>query len=348
MNYQTLPSKLYPVFRSLLFCLPPELAHHLSLRMLRLTHRQGKPHWMGQAPVSDPVTVCGLTFPNRVGMAAGLDKNGDYIDALGSLGFGFLELGTVTPRPQSGNPPPRLFRLPRQRAIINRMGFNNRGADHLVSQVGHCHYNGVIGLNIGKNFDTPIEQAADDYEICLRKVYAVADYVAVNISSPNTSQLRTLQGGGELERLLARLKKVQTELSGPSGETKPLLVKIAPDLDVAGIDHIAKTVMRTGIDGVIATNTTLSREGVESARHGKEAGGLSGQPLKSASTTVIKTLRNCLRPDIPIIGVGGIFSAADAQEKRDAGADLVQIYSGFIYRGPALVHQIASRLAQKG
>lgn len=334
----------YPILRTALFCMGPELAHELSLKALQLTTRPGKPHILAKPAPVDPVTVMGLPFPNRIGLAAGLDKNGDFIDALGSLGFGFLELGTVTPLPQPGNPRPRLFRLPRHKAIINRMGFNNKGVEHLVQQVKKSCYQGILGLNIGKNFDTPIERAVDDYVSCMRAVYSVADYIAINISSPNTSNLRTLQSGGELERLLSSLKKCQGELIAEVGESKPIAVKIAPDLELSEIEHVAKVVERTGIDAVIATNTTISRQGVEHDKHGKELGGLSGAPLTEASTRVIAALRGFLRSEIPIIGVGGIMSAEDAAAKIKAGASLIQIYSGFIYRGPALIQEIQEKI----
>jgi dihydroorotate dehydrogenase len=286
----------------------------------------------------------GLTFPNPVGLAAGLDKNGDYIDALAALGFGFIEIGTVTPRPQPGNPKPRLFRIPEASAIINRMGFNNLGVDHLVRNVQGMRYRGILGINIGKNFDTPIERATDDYLSCLTKVYPHASYVTVNISSPNTKNLRQLQQSDELGQLLGALKAEQTRLADLHGKYVPLALKIAPDLDTEQVIAIADLLRAHRIDAVIATNTTLSRQGVENLPHGAEAGGLSGAPVRLQSTTVVKQLSIALQGELPIIGVGGILSGLDAQEKIKAGASLVQIYSGLIYRGPELITEICREL----
>jgi dihydroorotate dehydrogenase len=288
----------------------------------------------------------GLDFPNPVGMAAGLDKDGEHIDALAALGFGFIEIGTVTPRPQPGNPKPRLFRLPQAEAIINRMGFNNQGIDRLLANVRQADYRGILGINIGKNFDTPVENAAEDYLVCLRKAYRYAGYIAVNISSPNTPHLRQLQNAEELSELLYLLKLNQQKLADEHGKYTPLAVKIAPDLEPAQIDAIAALLMKHQVDGVIATNTTLSRSGIETLRHGDEVGGMSGAPLRQRGTAVIRRLHAALQGALPIIGVGGIMSAADAKEKMEAGASLIQIYSGLIYGGPALVGEIAQTLCR--
>jgi dihydroorotate dehydrogenase len=286
-------------------------------------------HLMGISRVEAPRTVMGINFPNPIGLAAGLDKNGDYIDALAALGFGFIEVGTVTPRPQAGNPKPRLFRLPQARAIINRMGFNNEGVDYLVANVRRARYRGILGINIGKNFDTPVERAVDDYLIGLRKVYAHAGYVAVNISSPNTPNLRRLQ---EHDALLALLRAV----------------KIAPDLGAEAVGDIAAIIREQRVDAVIATNTTLTRDGVTHLPHGEESGGLSGAPLTQRATEVVRQLYGILRDDVPIIAVGGIMSAADAVARMRAGAKLLQLYSGFIYRGPGLIREAAEALRQLG
>jgi dihydroorotate dehydrogenase len=286
----------------------------------------------------------GMQFPNPVGLAAGLDKNGTYIDALSSLGFGFIEIGTVTPRPQPGNPEPRLFRVPQAKGIINRMGFNNDGVDALIQNVRSAEFKGILGINIGKNFDTPLENAADDYLICLRKVYAYASYIAVNISSPNTKNLRQLQEKSALENLLLALKQEQKKLADMHGKYTPVALKIAPDLEPEQVVEIAELLLKHQVDGVIATNTTLSRVGVEGLPHAAEAGGLSGAPVRERSTGVIRQLSKLLGDAIPIIGVGGILSGQDALEKMNAGASLVQLYSGLIYRGPALVTEVASAL----
>ena len=338
---------MYPLFRPLLFSLDPETAHHATLDALQAAHKLCLTSLCSKRPAADPRTAMGLTFHNPVGLAAGLDKNGEYIDALAALGFGFIEIGTVTPRPQPGNPRPRLFRLPEANAIINRMGFNNHGVDALIENVKRAKYRGVLGINIGKNADTPIERAADDYLIGLRKVYIHASYVAVNISSPNTKNLRQLQGGDELNALLAQLKAEQENLAGLHGKYVPLALKIAPDLDQEQIQQIAALLLRHRIDGVIATNTTLSREGVEHLPHANEAGGLSGAPVRGKSTAVIRELAAALQNELPIIGVGGILSGADALEKIQAGAALVQIYSGLIYRGPELVGEAINALRIK-
>jgi dihydroorotate dehydrogenase len=326
----------YNLFRPALFALDPETAHDATLTSLNTAHCLGLSRLIPK-PQDEPRSLMGITFPNPVGLAAGLDKNGDCINGLAALGFGFIEIGTITPRPQPGNPRPRLFRLPAAKAIINRMGFNNHGVDTLVANVERANFKGVLGINIGKNADTPIENAADDYLICLRKVYAHASYVTVNISSPNTKNLRQLQSGNELDALLTQLKSEQDKLAQQHGKYVPLTLKIAPDLDTEQIKQIASLLIKHRIDGVIATNTTLSREGVEGLIHANETGGLSGAPVKEKSTGVIRALSTELGLALPIIGVGGILSGTDAIEKVHAGASLVQIYSGLIYRGQSLV-----------
>ncbi|MDP2823873.1 MAG: quinone-dependent dihydroorotate dehydrogenase [Sulfuritalea sp.] len=325
----------YALIRPFLFALDAEHAHELTLSLLAIGASLG----LGDSTTTsdNPVEVMGLHFPNRVGLAAGLDKNGTAIDGLGRLGFGFLEVGTVTPRPQPGNPRPRLFRLPEHQAIINRMGFNNAGIDALLERLAQVRYRGILGINIGKNFDTPIEHAVDDYLICLDKAYRQASYITVNISSPNTKNLRQLQGASELDALLGALKSRQTTLADRHGKYVPLALKIAPDLDSGQIVNIADALRRHRIDAVIATNTTLSREGVETSPLAAEAGGLSGSPLFEKSTAVIRDLAHALADELPIIAAGGITSGARARAKIDAGAALVQIYSGLIYRGPPLV-----------
>ncbi len=337
---------MFQLLRPALFALDPETAHHATLDALRTAHCLGTLPFVVKRPADDPRTVMGLNFPNPVGLAAGLDKNGGYIDPLAALGFGFIEIGTVTPRPQPGNPKPRLFRLPQAQGIINRMGFNNDGVDALVENVKRAKFNGILGINIGKNADTPIEKAADDYLIGLRKVYAYASYVAINISSPNTKNLRQLQGGDELDALLAQLKAEQEKLAQQHGKYVPLAVKIAPDLDSEQIRQIASLLVKHRIDGVIATNTTLSRAGVENLPHGNEAGGLSGAPVREKSTAVIRQPAAELQGALPIIGVGGILKGTDALEKIQAGAALVQFYSGMIYRGWELVAESAAAIRQ--
>jgi dihydroorotate dehydrogenase len=335
---------MYSLFNPLLFKLEPETAHHAALDALQKAHRCGALSLFAPRIADDPRTVMGLTFPNPVGLAAGLDKDGAYIDALAALGFGFIEIGTVTPRPQPGNPRPRLFRLPEARAIINRLGFNNHGVDALIENVKRARFKGILGINIGKNADTPIERAADDYLVCLRKAYTHASYITVNISSPNTQNLRQLQGSDELASLLAQLKEEQARLADLHGKYVPLAIKIAPDLDSAQIRQIAALLQQYRIDGVIATNTTLSRVGVMHLPHGKETGGLSGAPVRDKSTAVIRELAAALNGALPIIGVGGILNGEDAREKIQAGASLVQIYSGMIYRGPELIAEAAAAL----
>ena len=341
---------LYALARPLLFSLDPEAAHRLTLPLLRRAASAGLMHMLKQ-PAPDPRVVMGLTFANPVGLAAGLDKDGAYIDGLAALGFGFLEIGTVTPRPQPGNPLPRMFRLPAAHALINRMGFNNGGVDAFVANVQasafHQSRRGILGLNIGKNAATPIENAVDDYLLCLDKVYPFADYVTVNISSPNTSNLRQLQGAAELDGLLSQLKDRQLRLADRHMRYVPIALKIAPDLDGDQIRVIGDALLRHKMDGVIATNTTTAREAVAGMRHGDETGGLSGAPVAAASTAVIRALKAHLGDAVPIIGVGGILGAADAQEKMRAGASLIQLYTGLIYRGPALVAECAAALKNR-
>jgi len=334
---------MYSLARSLLFRFDAETAHGMALSALDLAGRLGLASRLGGGRIDDPVEVMGLRFPNRVGLAAGLDKNADHLDALGALGFGFVEVGTVTPRPQDGNPKPRMFRLPEAGAIINRMGFNNAGVDHLVARVQASRYDGVIGINIGKNLTTPVEQAVDDYLTCLGKVHAHAHYIAVNISSPNTPGLRNLQFGEHLDALLGALREEGRRLDRQTGRRVPLAVKIAPDMSVDEVGLVAGALEANAIDAVIATNTTVSREAVAGFAHGDEQGGLSGRPVLEPSNTVIRELRRRL-PDMPIIGVGGIDSGEAALGKVAAGADLVQLYSGFIYRGPALVGECSRAL----
>jgi dihydroorotate dehydrogenase len=339
---------MYSFFRDLLFRLDPETAHEFSMDMLGAAERLQLLGVFASKIPSNPVQVMGLTFPNPIGLAAGLDKNGDYFNALGELGFGFVEIGTITPKPQPGNPRPRLFRIPEQQAIINRMGFNNKGVDHLVSQANKRRYKGILGINIGKNAVTPVENAVDDYLIGLRKVYAQADYITVNISSPNTPGLRDLQFGDSLNALLQRLKAEQLALQAAQGRYVPMAVKIAPDMDDEAIKQVADILQAQGMDGVIATNTTIGREGVEAYTTSQEAGGLSGLPVRDKSTRVIEALHSHVGDKLPIIGVGGILDGESAAAKIKAGASLVQVYSGFIYRGPALVAEAAAAIAALG
>jgi dihydroorotate dehydrogenase len=334
----------YPLVRHFLFKLDPEVVHELTIHQLA---------WMGGTPLevffrnklpSRPIEVMGLKFDNPVGLAAGLDKDGDAIDAFGAMGFGFIEVGTVTPRPQSGNDKPRIFRVIPAQGIINRMGFNNKGVDNLIENVKKSHYKGILGINIGKNKDTPIENGKDDYLICMDKVYDYAGYIAVNISSPNTPNLRQLQYGEAFDDLLNSLKKRQKELAEKHKKYVPLAVKIAPDLSPEELKQVAEALLRHKIDGVIATNTTLDREMIHDMPHAAETGGLSGRPLQNKSTEIIRQLHEYLKGQIPIIGVGGIDSAMAAREKMQAGAELVQIYSGFIYNGPDLVKNIVNNI----
>jgi dihydroorotate dehydrogenase len=335
---------MYSLLKPLLFRMDAERAHHLTLDSLQAAYRLGLKGVLSNLPACRTRRVMGLDFPNPVGLAAGLDKNGAYIDALAALGFGFIEVGTVTPRPQPGNPLPRLFRIPEAQAIVNRFGFNNEGVDALVENVKRSRYRGILGINIGKNFDTPNERAVDDYLICLRKVYAHASYVTVNISSPNTKNLRQLQEKEALENLLSTLKAEQEKLAEQYGRYVPVVLKIAPDLTTEQVIEIADLLLQYHFDGVIATNTTLSREGVEGLGNAEETGGLSGAPVRTKATAVVKQLSLALRGEVPIIGVGGILSGLDAEEKIKAGASLVQVYSGLIYRGPALIKEACAAL----
>lgn len=335
---------LYPLLRPLLFSLDPETAHEVTLKLLNAAHVSGLSRLFYPEVGHKPVNVMGLNFKNPVGLAAGLDKNGDYINALAALGFGFVEIGTVTPRPQPGNPKPRLFRLPEHQAIINRMGFNNLGIEHLLSRVKQSAYSGILGINIGKNFDTPIENAADDYLIGLRKAYTSASYITINISSPNTKNLRQLQQGDEIKSLISALKEEQLKLQQQHGKYVPLALKIAPDLSDDEISHIARLLLEFEIDGVIATNTTIARDMIADHPLAHETGGLSGAPVKEKSTFVVRGLAAELNGKIPIIAAGGILTAEDAQEKLKAGASLVQVYSGLIYRGPQLIADIVRSL----
>lgn len=330
----------YQLFRPLLFLFSAESSHHLTLNILKLSSKLGLLKLSTKKINSTSTHVMGIEFPNQVGLAAGLDKNGDYLIALSQLGFGFVEIGTITPRPQVGNPSPRLFRLPKAKAIINRMGFNNLGIAHLLQQVKQVRdsgHKGIIGINIGKNFDTPVANAVDDYLICLQDAYLFADYITINISSPNTPDLRTLQYGDELNALLSALKQSQLKLAKKYNHYVPLAVKVAPDLSVTEVKFIAETLLKNKIDGLIATNTTLSRDAVQGLQYADEAGGLSGDPVRDSSTEIIRQFSQILGNNIPIIGVGGIACGADAVDKIKAGAKLVQVFSGLIYQGPTLV-----------
>lgn len=339
---------MYSLLRSILFMMDGEKSHHLSLNSLNTLHKLKLSGLLAKPMVEDPVTVMGIEFPNRVGLAAGLDKNGQYVDALGQLGFGFVEVGTVTPRAQDGNPKPRLFRIKEAEAIINRMGFNNDGVDQLLENVSNIDYgrknNGVLGINIDKNLTTPVEKAVDDYLIGMQKIYSRADYMVVNISSPNTPGLRDLQFGENLKILLDNLKNQQAKLHQEHGFYKPLAIKIAPDLDSNDINELGETFVEFELDGIIATNTTFDRSKVEGMQNADEQGGLSGKPLADKSTQVIKQLVTAMDNKIPVIGVGGITDGQTAVDKIQAGAAMVQIYSGFIYHGPALVHEAASAI----
>jgi dihydroorotate dehydrogenase len=334
---------IYSLARSALFALDPELAHSVALKSLKRLQHFGAARLLGRR-ISAPMKVMDLKFDNAVGLAAGLDKNGEYIDALAALGFGFIEVGTVTPRAQPGNPKPRLFRLPEHDALINRLGFNNQGLDAFIANVRRAQFKGVLGLNIGKNFDTPIEKAADDYLTCLRGVYPFASYVTVNISSPNTKGLRDLQAAEQLDALLSAIKSESVKLAKKHRKKVPLVVKIAPDLDGREIKDIAQLLLDHGMDGAIATNTTIMRQAISGHPLAKEDGGLSGRPLFSPSTEVLRQLAKALKGNIPLIGVGGILSGENAKAKIDAGASLVQIYTGFIYRGPDLIKECAAAL----
>jgi dihydroorotate dehydrogenase len=338
---------MYDWIRPLLFKLDAETAHGLTLYGLDVAHRSDLGRFVATPPQDVPTEAFGLRFPNPVGLAAGLDKNAAHLDALGALGFGFIEVGTVTPRPQIGNDRPRLFRLPQHEAIINRMGFNNEGVDALVRNVQKSSYRGVLGINIGKNKDTPNEKAVDDYRFCLERVYAHATYITVNISSPNTKGLRDLQEEATLRRFIETLREAQERLGSQQGARKPMLLKIAPDLSETELDSIAEVLLATGIDGVICTNTTIDHSAVAHDPLGNETGGLSGKPLLSRSTGVVRGMRRRLGDRIGIVGVGGILEGQDAAEKIDAGASLVQIYSGLIYRGPALIAECVNEIRRQ-
>ena len=338
---------MYDILRPLLFKLDAETAHRATLYALGVAQRSGFSQWIAKPSADLPTKVFGITFPNPVGLAAGLDKNAEHLDALDALGFGFIEVGTVTPRPQTGNERPRLFRLPQHEAIINRMGFNNAGVDALVRNVQQSSYHGVLGINIGKNKDTPNEKAVSDYLLCLTRVYELASYVTVNISSPNTQGLRDLQEEATLRRFISVLREAQERLGSQHGRRKPMLLKIAPDLSEAELDAIAEVLLRTGIDGVICTNTTIDHTAVADDPRGSEAGGLSGKPLFDRSTAVLSGMHRRLQERIPLIGVGGILDGSDAAEKMELGASLVQLYSGLIYRGPPLVAECVNEIRRQ-
>jgi dihydroorotate dehydrogenase len=339
---------MYDKIRPLLFALDAEAAHRWTLYGLGVAQRSNLMRFVAHPPPENlPVHAFGIEFPNPVGLAAGLDKNGEHLDALGVLGFGFIEIGTVTPRPQPGNPRPRMFRLPEREAIINRLGFNNDGVDALLRNVERANWRGILGINIGKNAATPNERAIEDYLFCLERVYPLASYVTVNISSPNTSGLRDLQGADELPRLLGALRERQEQLTAQHGARKPLLLKIAPDLDEMQMDAIAAAVLDAGVDGLICTNTTIDRSAIAGDPHAGEAGGLSGKPLFELSTEVLRGMARRLENRIPLVGVGGILTGADAAEKLDAGATLVQIYTGMVYRGPWLLTECVEELRRQ-
>lgn len=329
---------LYSILRRLLFLLPAEAAHHVALKSLRGLQRCG---CLPAPATGSAITLWGLHFPNRIGLAAGLDKNGEYIDALAAMGFGFIEIGTVTPKPQPGNPKPRLFRLPQAQALINRMGFNNHGVDYLIQQKQQSQYRGIVGINIGKNASTPLEQAADDYVLGLQKAYPHASYITVNISSPNTAGLRQLQAEQQLNQLLQALKAAQQQCAAQHHCYVPLLIKIAPDLTADEVNMIASLLIAHNIDGVIATNTTLSREEVAGQRHSEQTGGLSGAPLFKRSLAIVQQLYQHLQGKVPIIACGGISSQEQAEQMLTAGASLLQVYTGFIYQGPSLIKALA-------
>lgn len=338
---------MYGIARSFLFCLDAERAHDLSLKAIEAAYRSGLNPLLASKPEPLPSTVFGIDFPNPVGLAAGLDKNAAHIDALAALGFGFIEVGTTTPRAQAGNPKPRMFRLPEHEAVINRLGFNNEGVDALIRNAEHSRFNGVLGINIGKNKDTPNERAIDDYLFCLERVYARASYVTVNISSPNTQGLRDLQEEETLKRFIGTLREAQERLGAKHGARKPMLLKIAPDLSEAELDSIAEVLLTARIDGVICTNTTTDRSAVGGHRHANEAGGLSGKPVFGKSTLVLQGMAQRLEGHIPLIGVGGISSGADARAKLDAGARLVQFYTGMVYRGPTLIGECVAAMRER-
>ena len=339
---------MYSLARPFLFCLDAEKAHDLGLAALEAAYRTGLNPLLASRPAPLPTRVFGIDFPNPVGLAAGLDKNAAHIDALAALGFGFIEVGTVTPRPQPGNPKPRMFRLPEHEAVINRLGFNNGGVDALLRNVEKAKFSGVLGINIGKNKDTPNERAVDDYLHCLDRVYARASYVTVNISSPNTQGLRDLQEEEALKRFLGRLRERQELLAAEHGKRTPMLLKIAPDLREEAMDAIAEVVLAAGMDGLICTNTTVARDAVVGDRHAGEAGGLSGRPVFARSTAVLRGMAQRLGGKLPLVGVGGILDGSDAVAKIAAGASLVQCYTGLVYRGPALVGACVEALRTAG
>ena len=337
----------YSLLRQLLFLLDPELAHHVTFSILKkLIRGPISKYLLSHVPIA-PVNIMGLTFPNPIGLAAGLDQHGEYITALSALGFGFIEIGGLTPKAQLGNPKPRLFRLPENQALINRKGFPNRGIDYALTQVGHYPYPCILGFNIAKNFDTPLEKAVDDYLYCFKKAYSFADYVTLNISSPNTPGLRTLQNPEQLSSVLKPLKEVQHEYFQTQKKYVPLVVKISPDLTREELKEVSECLLSYKVDGVIATNTTISRPQNLNSRFSHETGGLSGQPLQSLSLSVLSQLHEFLDDNIPIIGCGGILKAKDALEKFDAGASLVQLYTGFIYQGPSLIYEIVTAFKQR-
>jgi dihydroorotate dehydrogenase len=330
---------MYSFIKKLLFQLDPEQSHHLAMQSVKLCYQLGLTRFLPH-PESTPLTLMGLSFPNRVGLAAGLDKNGDYVDALGALGFGFIEIGTITPRPQEGNPKPRLFRLTEQKAIINRMGFNNKGMEYVAKKLEKMRYRGILGINLGKNKDTPLEQAADDYLLGFRTLWKFASYITVNISSPNTPGLRDLQQMDLLTHLLSALKQEQQSILTTYKRYIPLVVKISPDLSAQALQETAAVLLQQKIDGVIATNTTLDRSTIKNSPFAKEAGGLSGQPLSARSTEVISQLHAILQDNIPIIASGGVMDEKTAAEKLKAGARLLQVYTGFIYAGPGMIRRL--------
>ncbi len=338
---------MYDLLRPLLFKLDPETAHRLTLYALGVAQRSNFAQWIATPPADLPTTAFGITFPNPVGLAAGLDKNAEHLDALNALGFGFIEVGTVTPLPQPGNDKPRMFRLPQHEAIINRLGFNNGGVDALVRNVQRSSYHGVLGINIGKNKDTPNEKAVNDYLTCLHKVYEHASYITVNISSPNTQGLRDLQQEATLYKFISLLRAAQERLGSQQGRRKPMLLKIAPDLSETELDALAEVLLRTGIDGVICSNTTIDHASVADDPRGGEVGGLSGKPLFERSTAVLAGMHKRLQGRIPLIGVGGILDGSDAAEKLDVGASLVQVYTGLIYRGPLLVGECVNEIRRQ-
>jgi dihydroorotate dehydrogenase len=339
---------VYALARPFLFCLDAERAHDLGLTAIEAAYRTGMNPLLALKPRPLPSTVFGIEFPNPVGLAAGLDKNGAHVDALAALGFGFIEVGTTTPRAQAGNPKPRMWRLPEQQAVINRLGFNNGGVDALVRNVEKCTFSGVLGINIGKNKDTPNERAVDNYLHCLERVYARASYVTVNISSPNTQGLRDLQEEETLKRFIGTLRDAQERLAAQHGKRKPMLLKIAPDLAESELDGIAQVLLAARVDGLICTNTTIDRSAVAGARHAEETGGLSGKPLFHKATSILRGMAQRLGGKLPLIGVGGILGGSDAAAKFDAGASLVQFYSGMVYRGPQLIGECVEAIRARG